>query len=109
MVKKHMVSSDGFYHIKGKKYQLLKGSRAQVMHNNAYQTTGELKKEDLLMNKHGRIVSRKKHNDAKKNKPLEKAGYFTKKGKFGYVKKGSKKSSTQKKRKTGKTGKKGKK
>jgi hypothetical protein len=39
------------------------------------------------MNKWNRIVSRKKHATAKKEKRLEKAGYFAKKGKFGYVKK----------------------
>jgi hypothetical protein len=40
-----------------------------------------------MMNKHGRIVSALKHKTAKKEKRLEKAGYFAKKGKFGYVKK----------------------
>ena len=39
------------------------------------------------MNKHGYIVSISKSNTAAKEKRLEKAGYFTKKGKFGYVKK----------------------
>jgi hypothetical protein len=42
------------------------------------------------MNKHGRVVSKRKHNTAKKEKRLEKAGYFTKKGKFGAVKNSSK-------------------
>jgi hypothetical protein len=37
------------------------------------------------MNKHGRIVSVKKHATAKREKRLEKAGYFTRKGKFGSV------------------------
>jgi hypothetical protein len=41
------------------------------------------------MNKWGRIVSADKHKTAKKEKRLEKAGYFAKKGKFGYVKKNS--------------------
>jgi hypothetical protein len=40
-----------------------------------------------MMNKWGRIVSLVKHRTAKKEKRLEKAGYFAKKGKFGYVKK----------------------
>jgi hypothetical protein len=39
------------------------------------------------MNKWGRIVSADKHVTAKKERRLEKAGYFAKKGKFGYVKK----------------------
>ena len=98
MVKKHMKASDGKYHIKGSKFDLLKGSRAQVWHGTAYQTKGELKKSDLFMNKHGRIVSRKKHQTAKKEKRLEKAGFFAKKGKFGYVKKTAKKSKGHKKK-----------
>jgi hypothetical protein len=44
------------------------------------------------MNKNGRIVSRKKHVTAKKEKRLVKAGYGTKKGKFGFVKIGKSKS-----------------
>lgn len=63
------------------------GSRAQVWHGTADHTSGNLKKKDLMMNKHGRIVSKAKSISAKKEKRLEKAGYFTKKGKFGYVKK----------------------
>ena len=62
------------------------GSRAQVWHGTALKTTGGLKKSDLMMNKHGRIVSKKKHNTAKKEKRLEKAGFKTEKGKFGFVK-----------------------
>jgi hypothetical protein len=63
------------------------GSRAEVFHGNAKKTTGGLTKSDLLQNKHGEIVSRKKSMTAKKEKRLEKAGYFTKKGVFGFVKK----------------------
>ena len=63
------------------------GSRAQVMHGTAHHTSGGLTKKDLKMNKWGRIVSRKKSMKAKKEKRLEKAGYKTKKGKFGAVKK----------------------
>ena len=73
------------YHIGDKKYELLEGSRAQVYHGTAYKTSGELKKKDLHMNKHGRIVSAKKHKTAKKEKRLLKHGYGTKKGKFGFV------------------------
>ena len=63
------------------------GSRAEVFHGNAKKTTGGLTKSDLLKNKHGEIVSRKKSVQAKKEKRLEKAGFFTQKGKFGFVKK----------------------
>jgi hypothetical protein len=63
------------------------GSRAEVFHGNAQKTTGGLTKKDLIKNKHGEIVSRKKHLTAKKEKRLEKHGYFAQKGKFGFVKK----------------------
>jgi len=63
------------------------GSRAQVFHGNADETAGGLEKKDLMKNKHGRIVSVRKHKTAKKEKRLEKAGYFTKKGEFGAFKK----------------------
>ena len=86
MVKRHSKSADGKYHIAGKAYDQLIGSRAQVHHGTAYKTAGDLTKKDLVMNKHGRIVSKAKHITAKKEKRLEKHGYFTKKGKFGFVK-----------------------
>jgi hypothetical protein len=63
------------------------GSRAQVMHGTAHHTSGGLTKGDLKYNKYGRIVSRKKSQKAKKEKRLEKAGYKTRKGKFGAIKK----------------------
>ena len=68
------------------------GSRAAVWHGNAEHTSGGLTKKDLLQNKWGRIVSAKKHKTAKKEKRLEKAGFFAKKGKFGSVKRATKKS-----------------
>ena len=83
--------SDGKYHINGKTYEILEGSRAQVHHGTAYKTPGGLKKQDLFYNKHGRVVSRKKHLSAKKEKRLEKHGFFAQKGKFGAVKKTVKK------------------
>ena len=82
-----MKNAKGVYAIKGKTYKILEGSRAQVYHKTAYKTTGGLTKKELHMNKNGRIVSMKKHKTAKKEKRLEKAGYFAKKGEFGFVKK----------------------
>lgn len=67
------------------------GSRAEVFHNNAKKTTGGLIKSDLMKNKHGEIVSKKKSLQAKKEKRLEKFGFFTQKGKFGFVKRTPKK------------------
>jgi hypothetical protein len=77
----------GKYLINGEKYEKLEGSRAQVWHGTAYKTSGELKKKDLTMNKHGRIVSRKKQATAKKERRLVKNGYTTVKGKFSLSKK----------------------
>jgi hypothetical protein len=61
------------------------GSRAKVWHGTAKRTSGGLKKNDLMINKHGRIVSKKKSKSAKKDKRLEKAGFKPVKGKFGFV------------------------
>ena len=74
----------------GKTYMSKTGSRRQVFGTSAhkpsaYMTSGGLTKKDLVSS-HGRIVSKKKHLTAKKEKRLEKHGYFAKKGKFGFVK-----------------------
>ena len=82
----------GGYTIKGGFYKELFGSREQVMNGTAYKTTGGLKKSQLLMNGRGRIVSKNKYETAKKEKRLEKHGYFAKKGKFGYVKRKTRKN-----------------
>jgi hypothetical protein len=74
--------------VNGKTYEMLIGTRAQVWHGTVYKTTGGLTKSDIMQNKNGRIVSKAKHNTAKKEKRLLKAGYGTKKGKFGFVKLG---------------------
>ena len=69
------------------------GSRAQVMNGTAHHTKGGLTKKSLMYNKHGRIVSRKKHNMGKKTiKHLYKLGYKPKKGVFSLFRKGHKKS-----------------
>ena len=99
MAKKITKNAAGEYVIQGKKYTMYIGSRASVYHGTAFKTAGGLQKKDLIMNKNGRIVSKKKHTTAKNEKRLEKAGYFTKKGSFGYVKK----DGSTKKRKSRKT------
>ena len=90
----------GTYTIKGIEYKELFGSREQVMNGTAYKTSGELTKADLVVNKHGRIVSKVKYDTSRKEKRLEKYGYFAKKGKFGYVKKGTKRKTKNKRRKS---------
>lgn len=87
---RHTKHEDGKYHIAGKKFDLLEGSRAQVWHGTAHKTAGGLTKSKLLKNKHGRIVSKSKHESAKKEKRLQKHGWTAKKGKFGAVKMSSK-------------------
>ena len=47
---------NGKYHIHGKDYDLLEGSRAQVWHETAHETSGGLTKSHLMKNKLGRIV-----------------------------------------------------
>lgn len=79
-------SANGKYVVHNKSFDILIGTRAQVWHGTAYKTSGNLTKSDLLQNKNGRIVSKAKHSSAKKDNRLVKAGYGTKKGKFGFVK-----------------------
>jgi hypothetical protein len=99
MVKRHDKGADGKYNIHGRKYDTLEGSRAQVWHHTAYKTPGDLTRSHLMMNKHGRIVSKKKHTTAKHEKRLVKAGFLTKKGTFGYVKRNGTAKRTRKSRK----------
>jgi hypothetical protein len=85
--------------IKGKSFKTRVGSRAEVWHGTAFKTPGGLTKSHLLKNKSGRIVSKSKHQTAKKERRLVKAGYGTRKGKFGFVllgKKGKKGSRSRK-------------
>lgn len=103
---------NGGYTVGGRKYKMLVGSRAQVWNGTALKTgygRAGLKKSDLVMNKWGRIVSKRKHKTGKKSglKRLHAKGYFTKKGKFGVFKKNAtKKSKSKTKRCRHKSGKK---
>lgn len=72
-------------------FEKSEGSRAEVHHGTAKHTSGGLEKKDLMKNKWGRIVSVKKHHTAKKEKRLEKAGFFAKKGSFGAVRRNTRK------------------
>ena len=58
--KKITKNSDGFYHVNGIKYNKLYGLRQEVWDEIAFQTTGCLRKSDLIFNKSGKIVSKKK-------------------------------------------------
>tara|TARA_Y100000389_G_C17095482_1_gene333346 strand:- start:128 stop:472 length:345 start_codon:yes stop_codon:yes gene_type:complete len=86
MVKRINKGSDGLYHVKGKTYKVLKGSRAEVWHDTAFKTSGNLEKSELIKNDRGRIVSRSKHVKMKSEKGsrFRRAGWdLAKKGKFG--------------------------
>ncbi len=91
MTKKPIRQLDNYYHINGKKWKELFGSREQVYNGTAFKTPGGLTKKDLFFNKNGRIVSMKKHKSATAEKRLEKYGYSARKGRFGYVRKTQKK------------------
>uniref|UniRef100_A0A6C0JY37 Uncharacterized protein n=1 Tax=viral metagenome TaxID=1070528 RepID=A0A6C0JY37_9ZZZZ len=81
-------SSDGKYHINGTAFDELIGTRAKVLHGTAYKTSGGLTKHDIRVNKKtGRIVSKKRSDEARKSRRLEKAGYKPKKGKFVLMRK----------------------
>lgn len=78
----HMAGKSGY----GKKTRKSKiiGSRRQVWHGSMQKTSGGLTKSDLMLNKRGRIVSKKKHafGTTKGRNFLVKAGYDPKKGSF---------------------------
>ena len=80
---------DGHYHLAGKKFKELFGSRQQVWNGTAYKTSGNLTKGDLVQNDRRRIVSRKKYLQGKrelKSKSRLFKNYTAKKGHFGPVK-----------------------
>jgi len=99
-MKRPVRAEDGAFHLDGSTFNELFGSRQQVWNGTAYKTTGGLVKSQLMMNKWGRIVSAEKYKTAKKEKRLEKYGYFAKKGKFGFVKRSTKKARGSRKNKS---------
>jgi hypothetical protein len=86
---------------KSNNYKKTVGSRAEVYHGTAKHTSGSITKNGLMKNKHGRIVSRKKHFFAKKNKFLVKAGYKTTRGVFKLFHKNSSRSTKRRRRMNG--------
>lgn len=59
-MKRISKSSDGFYHIGNCKYKKCFGTRQEVWNGDAYKTTGELTKSAFMINKDGKIISKKK-------------------------------------------------
>ena len=82
-------SPDGKFHINGKTYEELVGSRRMVWNGSAYKTSHGRKgltRGKLMQNKRGRLVSISLHNRAKRENRLGKAGWeLAKKGTFGAV------------------------
>jgi hypothetical protein len=99
-MKRPVRQDDGLFHMNGKTYKELFGSRQQVYNGTAYKTSGCLTKDNLVYTKNHRIVSLKKHISAKKEMRLVKHGYHTEKGKFGFVKRDVSKTKTKKNGKT---------
>lgn len=59
-LRKNVKNKAGTYNIEGKVYAKLEGTRQEVWDEIAYQTSGTLKKSELLINKSGAIVSKRK-------------------------------------------------
>ena len=59
-LRKNVKNKAGTYNIEGKVYTKLEGTRQEVWDEIAYQTSGTLKKSELLINKNGLIVSKRK-------------------------------------------------
>ena len=99
---------EGFYDIKGKIYEKLRGTRRQVYdYRTAFKTAGGLTRKDLVKNKAGRIVSKAKFDQGPTLlKNLTSRGFYTRKGKFGAKKRGgvTKKNKNAKKMKKQKGG-----
>ena len=65
-------NKDGGYAIDGNIYETLTGSRTNVFDGKSYKTTGGLKKSDLIINKCGKIISRRKSIEEKISNKFEK-------------------------------------
>ena len=69
--KRKMKERDGMFHIDGKVFEKIEGTREEVWNGSAYQTPGGLKKGELLINNKGRIVSKVKSIDSQTNDRFE--------------------------------------
>jgi hypothetical protein len=69
-LKKIIKNKDGMYDIGEKQYELLEGTRQEVWDEKAYKTSGGLLKHNLIINKLGNIVSKRKSMSETVNKRL---------------------------------------
>ncbi|MEI7489601.1 MAG: hypothetical protein WCJ72_19720 [Chryseobacterium sp.] len=58
--KKNIRNKQGTYNIAGQEYKKNEGTRQEVWDGIAYQTSGLLKKHDLMLSKNGKLISKKK-------------------------------------------------
>lgn len=70
-LKKITKDKDGLYHIDNYSYPNLIGDREEVWERKAYKTSGNLLKEDFILNKNGKIVSKNKFLHNKQNNYLD--------------------------------------
>ena len=64
---KRITKVNGTYNIDGKIYEKLIGLRQEVMDEKAYKTAGSLLKDDLMVNRYGKVISKKKYIQEKTN------------------------------------------
>ena len=64
---KRITKVNGTYNIDGKIYEKLIGLRQEVIDEKAYKTSGSLLKDDLMVNRYGKVVSKKKYIQEKTN------------------------------------------
>ena len=64
---KRITKVNGTYNIDGKIYEKLIGLRQEVIDEKAYKTAGSLLKDDLMVNRYGKVVSKKKYIQEKTN------------------------------------------
>ena len=69
-LKKIIKNKEGIYDIGEKQYELLEGTRQEVWDEKAYKTSGGLLKYNLIINKLGNIVSKRKSMSETVNKRL---------------------------------------
>jgi len=76
---RYSKNKQGKYEINGKIYDALEGSRENVWNEFAYKTTGGLTKLELIINKDGKIVSKKKSINETISNKFEKVNELKKK------------------------------
>jgi predicted nuclease with TOPRIM domain len=59
-LKKITKNKDGMYDVGGKQYEILYGTRQEVWNEKAYKTSGGLLKNNIIINKEGLFVSKRK-------------------------------------------------